>query len=77
MIFFFRISFLRQIVIAFFFAAFGLEALQNAMQVRHAGSLFRAMAVLLALGCWWLAYRAIRVGIRVLTAHARVTFGSK
>ena len=31
--------------------------------------------ILIAVVCWWLAYRAIRVGFGVLNAHARVTFG--
>jgi hypothetical protein len=40
----------------------------------HSG-LINVLAMLIAVVCWWLAYRAIRVGFRVLNGHARVTFG--
>ena len=74
--FLFRISFFRQLVIALFLAAFGWEAIQNAMRVGDRNALLTTVLALIACFFWWLAWRAIRVGFRVLSAHARVTFGN-
>ena len=73
MIFLFRISVFRQMFIAFALIVFGWLFLSNALRV-HSG-LINVLAMLIAVVCWWLAYRAIRVGFRVLNGHARVTFG--
>ena len=68
----FRISLFRQLFIAFALFVFGWMLLRANM--RH-GVQISVPEMLIAVVCWWLAYRAVRVGIRVLNAHARVTFG--
>jgi hypothetical protein len=73
MIFLVRISFFRQMFIAFALIVFGWLLLSNALRM-HSG-VINVSGMLIAVVCWWLAYRAIRAGFWVLNAHARVTFG--
>jgi len=68
----FRISFFRQLFVAFTLFVFGWMLLRANM--RH-GVQVSAPEILVAVVSWWLACRAVRVGFRVLNAHARVTFG--
>jgi hypothetical protein len=70
--YFFRISLFRQLFVAFALFVFGWMLLRANM--RH-GVQISVPEILVAVVCWWLAYRAVRVGFRVLNAHARVTFG--
>jgi hypothetical protein len=70
-----RTGFFRQLFIAFLLIVGGWMLFRNGMNTSHGGQI-SIPEILVACVCWWLSYRAIRNGFRVLSAQARVAFGN-